>query len=165
MSTIRESVGQNLTWIQPARTQQAFELHAGDVVVATLRFGRASPAIGEGDGHRWTFTREGFWHPRVRVRLPGSDDNVATFQASWSGGGSLQLSDRVQRFRAANFWHSQWDWQDGDKHSLVRFKSHRGLLKMEGQVEIEPGAAGVPELPLIVVLGWYLLVWRRRRRR
>jgi hypothetical protein len=36
---------------------------------------------------------------------------------------------------------------------------------MEGQVEIEAGAADLPELPLIVVLGWYLLVWRRRRRR
>ena len=165
MSTIRESVGRDLAWIQPARPQQAFELYAGDTVVATLRFERASLAIGEGDGHSWTFKREGFWHPRVTVRLPDSDDNAATFQASWSGGGSLELSDRVLRFGAANFWHSQWDWQDGDKQSLVHFKSQHGFLKMEGQVEIEPGAADVPDLPLIVVLGWYLLVWRRRRRR
>jgi hypothetical protein len=165
MSTIRESVGQDLAWIQPARTQQSFELHAGDTVVATLRLERASLAIGEGEGHRWTFKREGFWHPRVTVRLPNSDDNAATFQSSWAGGGSLELPDRVLRFGAANFWHSQWDWQDGDKHSLVHFKSQDGFLKMEGQIEIEPGAAALPELPLIVVLGWYLLVWRRRRRR
>jgi hypothetical protein len=165
MSTIRESVVQDLAWIQPVRTQQAFELHAGDTVVATLRLEHASLAIGEGDGHRWTFQREGFWHPRVAVRLPDSDDNAATFQASWSGGGSLELRDRVLRFGPANFWHSQWDWQDGEKQSLVHFKSQHGFLKMEGQVEIEPSAAALPELPLIVVLGWYLLVWRRRRRR
>ena len=91
MSTIRENVGQDLTWIQPARTQQAFELHAGDKVVATLRFERASLATGEADVHRWTFKREGFWHPRVTVRLPDSDDNAATFQPSWSGGGPVQF--------------------------------------------------------------------------
>lgn len=147
------------------RTQQVFELHAGDTVVATLRFEHASLTVGEGDGHRWTFKREGFLHPRVTVRLPDSNDNAATFQASWSGGGSLELPDRVLRFGAANFWHSQWDWQDGDKHSLVHFKNQHGFLKMEGHVVIEPGAAAVPELPLIVVLGWYLLAWRRRRRR
>ena len=158
MSTIREVVGQDLAWIQPARTQQAFELHAGDNLVATLRFERASLAIGEADVHRWTFKREGFWHPRVTVRLPDSDDNAATFQPSWSGGGTLELPGRVLRFGAANFWHSQWDWQDGEKQPLVHFKSQHGFLKMEGQVEIEPGAAAISELPLLVVLGWYLLV-------
>jgi hypothetical protein len=135
MSTLREAVGQDLAWIQPTRMQQAFELHAGDNVVATLRFERASLAIGEADVHRWTFKREGFWHPRVTVRLPDSDDNAATFQPSWAGGGTLELPDRVLRFGAANFWHSQWDWQDGDKQPLVHFKSQHGFLKLEGLLE------------------------------
>ena len=41
---------------------------------------------------------------------------------------------------------------------LVHFKSHAGILKMEGQVEVEPGAHGLQELPLLVVLGWCLLI-------
>jgi hypothetical protein len=158
VSTIREAAGKELTWVQPARTQQAFELQAGDEVVASLRFERTSLAIGEADGHRWTFKREGFWHPRVTVRVPDSDDNTAIFQPSWSGGGTLELPGRILRFGAANFWHSQWDWQEGDKQLLVHFKSHHGFMKMEGQVEIEPEAVALSELSLLVVLGWYLLV-------
>jgi hypothetical protein len=158
VSTIRDVAGQELAWVQPARTHQAFELHAGDEVVASLRFERSSLAIGEADTHRWSFKREGFWHPRVTVRLPDSDDNAALFQPSWAGGGTLELPGRILRFGAANFWHSQWDWQDSDNKALVHFKSHHGFLKTEGQVEIEPDATGLPELSLLVVLGWYLLV-------
>jgi hypothetical protein len=150
--------GQDLTWLQPSRIQQAFALHAGDVVVATLRFERSSLATGEADGHRWTFKREGFWHPRVTVRVPESDDNVGAFQPAWFGGGTLELPGRQLRFGAANFWHSQWDWLGSDDKPLVHFKSHHGFMKMEGDVEIEPDAAGSPELPLLVVLGWYLLI-------
>jgi hypothetical protein len=40
----------------------------------------------------------------------------------------------------------------------VHFKSHAGLLKTEGLVDVETGAVTYPELPLLVVLGWYLLI-------
>jgi hypothetical protein len=42
--TIAEVAFQELVWVQPARLHQAFELHASDDVVATLRFERASLA-------------------------------------------------------------------------------------------------------------------------
>jgi hypothetical protein len=159
MATIPDVAGQELMWLQPARTKQAFELHAGDEVVATLRWERASLAVGESGDHRWTFKREGFWHPRVTVRLPDSDDNAAIFQPGWAGGGALELPDgRRLRFGAANFWHSQWDWQDTAGRPIVHFKSHHGFLKTEGDVEIEPDAVQLSELPLLVVLGWYLLI-------
>jgi hypothetical protein len=62
------------------------------------------------------------------------------------------------RFGSANFWRSQWDWLDAANKPLVHFKSRQGLLNLEGQVEIEPQAAASPDVPLLVVLGWYLLV-------
>ena len=151
---------QELVWVQPARLKQAFELHAADDVVATLRFERSSLATGESGDERWTFKREGFWHPQITVRLPDSEDNVAVFKPSWMGGGTLDLSGgRSLRFGAANFWHSQWDWSDVASQSpLVHFKSRQGILKMEGQVDIEASAVTYPELPLLVLLGWYLLI-------
>ena len=164
MRAIAGFADQELVWLQPARLKQAFELHSSDEVVATLRFERASLASGETGEQRWTFKREGFWHPQVTVRLPDSDDNVAVFKPAWSGGGSLELSQgRLLRFGAANFWHSQWDWSDVASQSpLVHFKSHQGLLKLEGQVDIETEAVTYPELPLLVVLGWYLLILSAR---
>ena len=159
MRTIREVAGQELVWVQPARMKQSFELRAGDEVVATLRWERSSLATGETAGQQWTFKREGFWHPRITVRVPGSDDNVALFNPGWTGGGTLELAQgRTLHFGAANFWRSEWAWEEKKDSPLVRFKSHPGLLKTEGQVEIEASAAESSDLPLLVVLGWYLLI-------
>jgi hypothetical protein len=138
--------------------QQEFELRAGDEVVAMLRFERASLAAGETADQQWTFKREGFWHPQVTIRVPGSDANVGVFKPAWTGGGTLQLPGLNLRFGAANFWHSQWDWLDASDTPLVHFKSRAGLLKMEGAVDIETTATALPELPRLVVLGWYLLI-------
>jgi hypothetical protein len=156
---ITDVAGQELVWVQPARLRQDFELRASNDVVATLRFERATLASGETAENRWTFKREGFWHPQVTVRVRDSDANAAVFIPAWTGGGTLELPQgRLLRFGAANFWRSQFGWSDSAGKPLVHFKSHQGLLKMEGQVDIETGALADPELPLLVVLGWYLLV-------
>lgn len=160
MRKIAEVAQQELVWVQPARLKQGFELQAMDEVVATLQFERSSLATAETAEQQWTFKREGFWHPQVTVRLPDSDDNVAVFKPSWMGGGSLEISEgRLLRFGAANFWHSQWDWSDTESQAtLVHFKSRAGLMKTDGQVDIESEAVTYSELPLLVVLGWYLLI-------
>ncbi|OLE78780.1 MAG: hypothetical protein AUG06_09520 [Actinobacteria bacterium 13_1_20CM_2_65_11] len=159
MQKIAEVADQELVWSQPARLKQAFELQAANEVVATLQFQRASLAAGEVADQQWTFKREGFWHPQITVRVAGSDANLAVFKPAWTGGGMLELPQgRLLRFGAANFWHSQWDWSDPAGNPLVHFKSHAGLLKTEGEVGIEPVASALPELPLLVVLGWYLLI-------
>lgn len=146
-------------WTQPARSKQAFELRATSDVVATLQFERASLATGEAAEQGWTFKREGFWHPQITVRLAGSDANLAVFKPAWTGGGMLELPEgRVLKFSAANFWHSQFSWLDPSGKPLVQFKSHPGLLRMEGQLDIAPDAIALSELPLLVVLGWYLLI-------
>ena len=160
MRTISEVANQELIWVQPARTKQTFELRAGEEVVANLRWQRSSLASGDTADQRWTFKREGFWHPRITVRLPDSDTNAAVFHPSWAGGGTLELppGGRVLRFGAANFWHSQWQWLDTDGKPLVHFKSNQGFVKTEGRVEVQPDAIGHSDLPLLAVLGWYLLV-------
>ena len=159
MKTIKEVSLGGLLWVQPARLKQQFELQAGAEVVGGLKWQRASLATGETASQSWTFKREGFWHPRVTVRIAGSDDNIATFQPGWAGGGTLDLASAGQlRFAATSFWRSKWDWIDAQGQPLVHFKSHSELLKVEGEVEIEPGGIELPDLPLLVVLGWYLLV-------
>lgn len=159
MRPIAEIADQDLVWVQPARSKQAFELRAADDEVASLRFECATLARALTAGQEWTFQREGFWHPQVSIRVAGSDDNVAVFKPSWTGGGTLELMEsRVLRLGAANFWHSQWDWLDSSGKALVHFKSHLGMFRMEGQVDIESEAATLSELPLLVMLGWYLLI-------
>jgi hypothetical protein len=45
----------------------------------------------------------------------------------------------------------------GMGNSLIQFKS-AGLLHQSAKVEIQASAIGTPELPFIMMLGWYLIV-------
>jgi hypothetical protein len=155
---ISEIAGEELLWIQPAAGRREHELRAGDEVVATLRFQRGSLADAEAEGHHWTFKRQGFWQPRVTVRVPGSDADVAFFRPHWAGGGTLDFADgRSVRLSSANFWQSQWVWQEKDQ-PLILFKGRHGIVKAKGAVEILPGAESRSDTPLLVLLGWYLIL-------
>ena len=87
----------------------------------------------------------------MTVRAVGTDSEVATYHAGWTGHGVLELGQgRRFQWAAADFWRSQWAWQGADGSTLVRFRSAR--------VEVDPAAVTLPELALLVSLGWYLLV-------
>lgn len=158
MLPISEVADRELLWIQPAARRREHELRAGDDVVTTLRFQRGSLADAEAEGHHWTFKRQGFWQPRVTVRVPGSDTDIAVFRPHWAGGGTLDFADGGSvRLSSANFWQSEWVWQEKE-HPLILFKGRHGIVKAKGAVEIQPGAAGRPDTPLLVLLGWYLIL-------
>jgi hypothetical protein len=165
MRLISEVGSQELQWTQPSVRRSAYELRAGDEVVALLCWQKACGSLADataGDSH-WTFKRAGFWHPRVTVRVPGSDADVAIFTARWTGTGTLELPpERRFHWGAANAWQSQWAWQDTEGAPLVHVKGRHGLVKIAGQVEITPAAVALPELDLLVTLGWYLVVLRAR---
>ena len=158
MRPISEIAGQELLWVQPAVFSREHELRAGDDVVATLRFQRGSLADAEAAGGHLTFKRQGFWQPRVTVRTAGSDADLAVFHPRWVGGGALEFPDgRAVRLSSANFWQSEWLWQDNEK-PLIRFKGRHGLIKARGGVEIQPEAVALPDLAMLVLLGWYLIL-------
>jgi hypothetical protein len=158
MALIGDVASRELLWIQPSAKARTFELRADDDVVATLSFQRRTLADAESGGQRWTFKREGFWHPRVTVRLAGSDDDAAVFTPRWAGGGALVLKEgRTLQLVAANLWQSEWVWNEG-KSRLMRFTGGQGLIKAKGAVAIQAEASQLKELPLLVLLGWYLIL-------
>jgi hypothetical protein len=158
VGSISEAAGQELLWMQPAARKRDHELRAGDDVVATLRFQRGSLADAEADNRHWTFKRQGFWHPRVTVRVAGSDADIALFHPHWASGGTLEFADgQTLKLSSANFWQSEWVWLDKDQ-PVVHFKGRHGIVKAKGAVEIQAGAANRTDLALLVLLGWYLIL-------
>ena len=158
MRAIAEVAGQELLWTQPAARRREHQLRAGDEVVATLAFQRGSLADAEAAGGHWTFKRQGFWQPRVTVRTAGSEADLAVFHPRWIGGGTLEFPNRTAvRLSSANFWQSEWMWQDSEK-PLLRIKGRHGLIKANGAVEIQPDAVTRPDLAMLVLLGWYLIL-------
>lgn len=161
MRRINEVSDRELTWTQTCLRHPEYELQADYEVVATLRWERGSLAVAETAEGRWSFKRPGFGRSRVSVRAVGSGTDVAAFSSGWTGRGTLQLSTgRYFHWSAANLWRSQWVWQDSDGTPLAHFGSRQRLVKVEGRVKIEQSALTLPELDLLVALGWYLFVMR-----
>ena len=163
MSRISELSGRELAWKGSGCRNPAHELWADGEVVAALRWQGDSLAVAETAEGRWSFERPGFRRSRVSVREVGSGTEIATFGSGWTGGGTLETA-RGRRFRwsPVNFWRSRWEWRDEGDTPLLRFESRQGPTKIGGRVKIERAATALPELDLLVVLGWYLLVMRAR---
>jgi hypothetical protein len=167
MKVIREVTDRPLQWTQPALLKREYELHAGDEVVATLRWQKTfgSLALAETAEGAWTFKRSGFLRPKVTVRVPGSESETAVFNPSWGGEGTLRFSDgRCYLWQHASFWRSEWVFANEAGEPLAHFKATLEasaavvFCKHAAEVKFEPRAAAVPDLSLLTVLGWYLMV-------
>ncbi len=161
MKTLGDLIGHELKWVQPRRLNRRFELRAGDEVLATLSWQKkwGSLAVAETAGGQWTLKRSGFLRPRVTVRPAGSEADLALFAAGWWGDGVLEVVGGSRFFwKPTNFWRSEWVWSSSDGIPLLRIKAKARLVRMQGRLNVEPTAGSVPELMLLAVVGWYLLV-------
>jgi hypothetical protein len=167
MKKVSEIIGANLEWREPKATVQHYELHAGKELCGTLDFRSAwgTLATAETAGGTWTFKRVGFLNPRVTVRAAGSDRDLAVYQPRFWGDGELALADGAAfQWRAVNFWSTRWSFLDGASRPLVTFRSGvegqslKDIFRTQATVEIDPAASAHPRLPLLVALGWYLIL-------
>ena len=147
--------GKNLVWSQPAMRKREYELRAGDELVATMRWDKTDEhdAVCETDEGKWTLHRKGFLKPTLSVRGPKGAS--ATFEVAWTGGGRLQVGADEYRWAPSTFWRSEWTFSKGGEAPAVTYRPDSSPLKAGAQVEIAGDGANVP---LLVVMGWYLLV-------
>ena len=151
MRSINEVASGELVWVSTGQ-ELSFELRAGEEVVGRLQLDASQRGDSDTADQRLTLKREGFLRPHVNIRVPGSQDNVGIFRTSWKKGGTLATdAGRQFRLRVPTLLKWQWTWTDIREKPLVH-------LKDEGTVIIEPDAAALKEVPLLIVLGWYLLV-------
>lgn len=160
MKSIREA-GPHLTWSHPDPLRRDFELRANGEVYGTLTWERddagslATATTTEGS---WTFKRLGYLQPHVTIREVASGRTVARFDAQWNGPGVLHLVDgRTVRFEA-NFWLAEWDWVAASGEHVVKFKRDFSAGRREGHAHLSKTGDEVPNLAVLVLLGWYLLV-------
>jgi hypothetical protein len=165
---LSSAVGTDLCWIQPKGLGRHFELRAGDDVLAILRFETlcGSLARAESADGSWTFKRVGFFKPRVTVRKAGEEVNLAVYTPRWTGReGALEFPDgRVFSWKQTNFWAARYQITDAVGNLLASFQSGidksklSDIFKTQARVEIDLRGRALPELPLLVLLGWYLIV-------
>ncbi|HEY0602103.1 MAG TPA: hypothetical protein VGD58_04285 [Herpetosiphonaceae bacterium] len=157
MQSLTALSGQPLKWNQPKASKMEYELRSGDQLAATLRFRSSfgSFATAQSAGGCWTFKRVGFWQTKVTIRVCDSDTDIATFVNNWKGGGTLTLPDGRKLLVSTNMWLSRFEIKNESDVALMRYNMS-GLIHLSSEVEIQPAAMELPELPWLVPFGWYL---------
>lgn len=161
MINLAELVEHELKWIQPHASKMEYELHAGDMAAATLRFRSSfgSFATATASEGIWTFKRVGFAQTKVTIRASEAENDLAVFKNNtWSGGGTLELPDGRKYPANTNFWATQYEFKTEMGDPLISYRKIGGILHMSSATEIHPLAKDIPELPWMVILGWYLTV-------
>lgn len=175
MEPIADHLATALQWLQPKGMSRKYELYSGDLLVARLDFQSAwgSLALAATAGGVWTFKRMGFFNTRVTVRPAGGPSDparpeqpdLAVYRPNWRGEGWIELtSGRKFFWKAANFWNSRFVITAEDGSPLILFKegvAHPRLadwFKTQAGVSVESPAHDLPETPMLILLGWYLIV-------
>ena len=157
-----------LSWSQPKALHRAFELRDGDRLLGALSFVKAYGSLAEASmaAGEWTFKRVGFLRPRVTVRRRGQETDLAIYQPKgWGAGGDLQFAGgRVYAWKSANFWSTKFDFVDVAGMTIIAFRPGMeesrwpDFFKFQALVEIDASARRLEELPLLLALGWYLMI-------
>src|SRR5207247_10819982 len=108
-----------------------------------------------GDG-RWIIGRHGA-RRTVVVRDAGARAEVATHTPSWRGKGVTRFASGAEfTWASEGFWRPTHFWSSADRSQLIGFKLLLGW-KHRIEMRVDPAAHGLVELPVLVLLGAYMM--------
>lgn len=148
-----------LVWVQPSLLARKWELRDSDDVVARLEWESAyqASAVATTESGTWSFKLAGFFRSWVTIRRLDAEEPVAMFRALPSFNGKLELPDDRVLSWDSNFWLTKWIWSASDGLEIMRM-SRNLSLRTEGTTDWDPRVTNIVELPMLTLLGWYLIV-------
>jgi len=145
-----------LLWVKPTWYRLRFELRAGETLVATLASDHRSHALAQWGESQYQFSRQGWLRPRIVVRAAQSNDAAEPLATFLPRSGTLAFPDgRTLAWKKPKRLTGERIWVDAAATELVRFHPAKHSTVM---VTTRLEAARRPELPLLILLGQYLIV-------
>jgi hypothetical protein len=158
--SLRNSLYGDLVWRRPHVMRRDLVLEAGSEQLAMLRWEKAfslqATAI-SADG-RWHIGRKGAVALRMQVTVsdPTTDETIATFDRHWRGTGVVRFATGAEyRWQRTGFWRPRWLWASDTTERLLTFRSHAFTSQVD--MEVDPSAEKLAEIPVLVLLGAYLV--------
>ena len=149
-----------LEWKQPSAFNRAYELRMGDEVIARLVFQKVfgTLALAEWGKERWEFERHGFLRPRVVVRRPEQEEELAWYEPHWTGrkGVLHGPGPRERPLCANNLLATHYTWKDEQGEPLLSLRT-KGLLHSGAELTVAECGAGEEDIVLLILLGWYVV--------
>jgi len=152
-------------WSRPRLLTRRWELRAGDELLATLDSvgllgGGALATTASGT---WRLRHVGMLRGRLEVSAEGTDAVIAQFRPGWFGAGTLEHGARRLRWHRDDFLGRRWEFVDEHEHTLVAFVRRPAWVRSTTAVHSTEAGHACAELPLLVVLGFQLLIVMQRQ--
>ncbi len=162
MKSIKDTGKTKLSWIQRKALKRHFALCDGEETIGTLEWKSDSGSLVTGSVAEgtWAFKRTGVFKFVVSIREAEQGNEIAIFKPDWRGQGLLEFPDGpTYKWMQKSWIKNAWDLTTQDDKTLLTVRQMQGLksiLKEEGEIELAPEILEDPNMPLLVLLGWYL---------
>ena len=166
MKSLVAASSAELVWSRTRTFPNAWELRGGEDLLGTLRWPRrfGSEAEGETSEGRLIFKCTGFLAMRTEVIDAATGARAAFFQRQFSGKGEVTFPDGRRVLWTFQGWVPRIPlFTTADGFPIMRFPLELRWFRPKETLEIEETARAMNELPLLALLGRYLIVLRRRR--
>ena len=160
MRRLSELPGIDLIWHQAPAHAREYELRLENGVrVAALRWLKPVGTLAEGAtaNGSWTLKRVGALVPRVTVRVAGADQDQIRFRPQLAMLGPTTFADASGFRWTADFLATEWRFLSPAGAPLMRL-GRSPSARLEGLLQMQPGAAELAALDCYVLVGWYLFV-------
>ncbi len=158
---LRDSLYGDLVWSRPGIFRRELRLEAGSELLADLRWEKlfGFEAVAESADGRWIIGqhRRGSLRRGVIMREAGTGIEVAAFRHGWRRAGALRFAAGAEfTWERDGFWRPTYFWRSAEHPRFIAFRSVFGLTR-RFEMDVEPAARLVAELPALVLLGAYLM--------
>lgn len=150
----------NLIWKQKRFGVHDFELRSGTDLTGVMYWTKwfSDLAVGETAEGTWELDRLGFFRDRVVVSEQKTGVEIAVFEKGWLGEGTLFLRGRrsMEWFRTKAFCN-HWALSNEDDEIILEIREGMRWFKHEADVVLHTSAERESDLPLLILIGWYLV--------
>ena len=156
---LAELAKEPLEWKCVGITDASWDLYAGASLIGALRLGamRMSGTAEIAPG-RWKIFRMGLFGS-VHVSAEGARTEAAKFSKKWYRGRVKLETGQELEWGPTNFWATRWAWTGENGQPAVEFR-RKGWLGRANMALVAPEARAMGELPVLLILGQFLMIRR-----
>lgn len=149
-----------LTFTKPSVWRRSFNLALGGRPVGTMKWPSMRTCETVLYDETFVFRREGMMWNQVSVvrrefEVSYAISDEARFKFPMGKRSLSVVMDDVTWHLKANFWRSQWHWEDNNGVQVIDYDMN-GFTSNGGAI-IAPSFLGTPDALLLAALGWYLI--------
>jgi hypothetical protein len=150
-----------LKWKQKRFAVDDFELRSGKDLVGVMYWTKwlSDLAVAKSVDGRWHLDRPGFFRDRVIVSEQESEEEIAVFDIDWFGEGTLTfVGGRSYQWYRTKAFCNHWALANEDEEVLFEIREGTRWFKHEAVVVLYIAAEKEADLPLLILIGWYLVI-------